>query len=108
MKLKEALHGPFISGEVIRFWYSSIKLIVNLKLFKDSLILDLFFKHVNLLIKPYISIELKYQKLLYSVSSLNSILDLTLPGLITFTSVTFFILFAKAPLTPSYIVLAMV
>nr|UOU03343.1 ATP-binding cassette subfamily C4-4-2 [Brachionus rubens] len=51
--------------------------------------------------------EMKYQKLLYVVSVFNGIVDLILPSLITFTSVTFFIFFTNRPLIPSYIVLAM-
>ncbi|CAF0703150.1 unnamed protein product [Brachionus calyciflorus] len=51
--------------------------------------------------------EMRYQKMLYMVAVFNSIVDLILPSMITFTSVTFFILFANRPLTPSYIVIAM-
>lgn len=51
---------------------------------------------------------MKYQKRLFMVSTFNGIVDLLLPSAITFTSVTFFIFFANRPLTPSYIVLAMV
>lgn len=51
---------------------------------------------------------MKYQKRLFLILSFNSVIDLILPCMITFTSVTFFIMFANRPLTPSYIVLAMV
>lgn len=51
---------------------------------------------------------MKYQKRLFIVATFNGIVDLILPSAITFTSVTFFIFFTNRPLTPSYIVLAMV
>lgn len=51
---------------------------------------------------------MRFQKWFYRLLAFNGIVDLMLPTLITFTSVTFFIIFANRPLTPSYIVLATV
>nr|QNH67887.1 ATP-binding cassette transporter subfamily C member 4 X4 [Brachionus rotundiformis] len=51
--------------------------------------------------------EMKYQKLIYFVSGINSILELVLPSLITFTSVSCFVFFSNRPLTSSLIVLSM-
>lgn len=52
--------------------------------------------------------EIKYQSHLYTISSFNTIVDLTLPSLMTFTSVAFFIYLTNAPLEPAFVILAAV
>lgn len=51
---------------------------------------------------------MKFQKLIYLVSAINSVLELILPSLITLVSVSCFILFEDRPLTTSLIVISMV
>ena len=44
--------------------------------------------------------------MIYCVEGFNELVDIILPCLITFTSVSFFITFTNRPLLPSYIALA--
>lgn len=51
--------------------------------------------------------EIKYQRLMYCISSFNAVMVIVSPTLMMLVSITFFVHFARIPLSPSFIVLAM-